>query len=120
MTTFTITEKTSGQYTADLVDELGVAVPGANLTTLILTLYDLDTDTIVNGRNGQNVLNANGVTVDVAGHLVWTIAPADTTMVTAASGSERHRAIFVATWNGGAKSLPWEVELVVQNLLHLS
>lgn len=110
-------ELTSGQYTAVLTDEEGVAIDGTILTTMVLTLYNLDSDlTIINSRNDQDVLNTNGVTIDASGNLTWTISPADNAIVNSAAAAERHVALFEYTWSLGAKAGKHEVILVVKNL----
>lgn len=114
---FPIDEKTSGQYTATIVGNDGVtALPAATLATLVLTLYVIKadgTDGIVNGRNAQNVLNANNVTVSAGGLLTWVVQVADTTLVEDIP-FERHIALFEWTWAAGAGKR--EVILVVRNL----
>src|SRR5712691_2028368 len=115
--TFDVTEKSTGSYTATLVANDGVTpLPGATLTTLVLTLYVIKadgTDGIVNSRNAQNVLNANNVTVSTGGLLTWSIQVGDTTLVEDLP-FERHIALFEWTWPAGAGK--HEVILVVRNL----
>jgi hypothetical protein len=115
--TYPIDEKCSGQLTAVVVGNDGVTgIPAATLTTLVLTLYVIKadgTDSIVNGRNAQNVLNANNVTVDVNGNLHWVIQSADTALVEDIP-FERHIALFEWTWPAGVGK--HEVILVVRNL----
>jgi hypothetical protein len=111
-----IPEGSSARYTATLLDELGAGVPAASLTTLTLTLYDDKTGAIINGRNAQNVLNANGVSVDASGNLVWAITPADTPIVTDTLQTETHYAVFKATWSSGAKGLSHAAPLTVTNM----
>lgn len=114
---FDINEEASGTYTATLVANDGVTpIPAAQVATLTLTLYVIKqdgTDQIVNGRNLQNVLNANNVTVDAVGQVVWTVQPADTAMVENIP-FELHRALFHWTWADGEGY--HEVHLRVRNL----
>lgn len=114
---FPINEKATGRYTAQLVDNDGVTpIPGATLSTLTLTLYAIKadgTDGIVNGRNAQNVLNTNNVTIDGSGTLVWLVQIGDTTLIEAIP-FERHIALFQWTWPSGAGK--HEVVLLVRNL----
>lgn len=115
--TFEIDEEESGSYTATIVGNDGATpLPAATLLTFTLTLYVIKqdgTDQILNGRNLQNVLNANNVTVDAVGQVVWTIQPADTVLVEAIP-FERHHALFEWTWADGAGK--HEVILKVRNL----
>lgn len=106
---FPVTEKASAVYTGKLVDQTGAAVSGSVLNTLTLTLYDKLTGTSINGRNAQNVLNQNDVTVDDSGVITWTLQPADNAIVNTTLPSsystdsdghylEKHVALFQATW----------------------
>lgn len=112
---FPIDEKETGRYTATVVGSDGVTpLPGATLSTLVLSLYVIKqdgTDGMI--RTSQNVLNANNVTVDAAGLLVWLVQVADTTLIEAIP-FERHIALFEWTWPTGAGK--HEVILLVRNL----
>lgn len=109
-------ERTSGVYTATIVDAAQQPVPGSNLEQLTLTLYDLVTKAVINSRNAQNVLNTNGVTVDGNGLLTWTIAPADNPIITAGKLLEAHRAVFHGTWASGSREYTYQMEIQVTNL----
>lgn len=115
---FTVNEKCTAKYTATIKDEDGSAIPAASLTSLTLTLYDLsDPDrAIINSRDGQNVLNANNVTVDSSGVVTWTMQAADNTIQNDDRYAERHKALFVFTWDSGNKSGIHEVEFDVRNV----
>ena len=113
-----LTERTSGRYTCQLVDETGAGISFVSLITLLLTLYDLATGTMINGRTAQNVLNDNNVTVDASGNLVWSIQPADNIIVTDALSLETHIALFQATWATGA--CDHEVSLPVRNVTRVT
>ena len=99
MTIFPANERTSSRYTGQIVDEVGVGVPASLLVTLTLTLFDDDTGAIINSRNHQNVLNANGVSVDSVGMVVWIIDPLDV-VVLSGREIESHTAVFAWTWSG--------------------
>jgi hypothetical protein len=112
-----IAEKTTFKLTGVLKDEAGVAISSASLTTLTLTLYPKATPaTKINSRDAQNVLNANGVTVDMGGYLVWTASPADNVIMDAALTEETHMALFEFTWSAGAKDGKHLIEFTVINL----
>lgn len=114
---FPINEKATGTYTATIVANDGVTpIPGATLSTLVLSLYVIKadgTDGTVNARAAQNVLNANNVTVSAGGLLTWSIQVGDTTLVEAIP-FERHIALFEWTWPSGAGK--HEAILLVKNL----
>jgi hypothetical protein len=112
-----IDEQETGRYTAVIVGNDGVTpLPGAVLSTLVLTLYAIKadgTDQVINGRNKQDVLNAHDVTVSAGGVVVWTVQTLDTTLVEAIP-FERHIALFEWTWPSGVGK--HEVVIVVRNL----
>jgi len=61
---FEVPELSTPVYRSALIDDLGEPVQGALLTTLTLTVLQEYTLAVVNGRDGQDVLNTNGVTID--------------------------------------------------------
>lgn len=118
-----VLEKTTPRYTAILQDDTGAPLPAVSLTTLTLTLYVIKSDgttQIVNSRTAQNVLNANNVTVDGSGNLVWAIQTADTAILDDTLPVEQHIALWTWTWATGAKTGRHELILVVKNLGQVS
>ena len=89
-----------------LKKETGEGLPVADLTTLILTHYfGKVPSTIINSRDGQDVKNANNVTVDSDGLVTWLVQEEDTALVANTSGpSEEHVALFKFTYNSGAQT----------------
>ena len=88
-------------YTATIQDEAGAAIPGASLTSLTLTLRERTTQQIINSRDEQDVLNANGVTVGSDGLLTWTLSVLDNVHLgLGVVRVETHDARFV--WGYGA------------------
>ena len=59
-TIYDIDEKVTGVYSFTIKDENSVAIPGASLTGLTLTLRSAASGVVVNARNAQNALNVNG------------------------------------------------------------
>lgn len=115
-------EQKSGIYTGTLVDENGVAVNSNVLTSFTLTLYDQATNTIINTRNAQNVLNSNQVTVDINGKVTWVWLPADMTIVNPNRASEIHVALFEAKWLDNAsrpRQLNHEVWFTVNRIVNV-
>ena len=109
-----VPQLTSARYTAVLLDQTGTPVPASSLSTLTLTLKDQASGAVINGRNAQSVLNANNVTVEASGNLVWSLQPADSPILNAELGTETHLATFVAIWPSGR--LNHVVAIPVQNL----
>jgi hypothetical protein len=116
VTVHAVQERETTQFTATLKDETDAALPDTSLLTLTLTLRDCDTDTILNSRDGQNVLNANDVTVSTAGLLTWEMQPADSPIVTTTKDQELHEALFIWTWSGGSKTGRHVVRFLVENM----
>lgn len=112
--TETIGERTTSVYSADVQDEDGVAIPGASLSTLTLTLYDQASRQIINGRSAVSVLNANGGTVDSSGNFEMVFDPEDNAFV-GTGDQETHVALFRYTYDSGAKAGQQRVFFTVGN-----
>ncbi|MCY2965064.1 MAG: hypothetical protein NT069_15755 [Planctomycetota bacterium] len=108
----------SFRYSATLTADDGVTpIPASSLSTLTLNLIDDATGVVINSRNNQNVLNANGVTVSEAGVLVWSGTAADSSIVTpglANGRTELHRATFKWTWSSGTKKGAYRLWISVE------
>ncbi len=108
-----------GSYyvTATIVDETGTAIPSTTLATLVLTLYDRETGTIINSVSQTNILNTGRGTVSATGELTITLTPADNALVTSAKAREQH--VMLVEWTypaGGAKAGKQELEFSVDNI----
>jgi len=91
---------TSALFSGTLIDEAGVAVPLANINTFTLTLVDGMTGSTVNGRNAQNALNANNVTVNsTTGAVNWSVQVGDLTPASLLTTYREHVATFVCTYS---------------------
>jgi len=97
-----------------LQDENGSPVGSSSLTSITLTLYDKYTGEMLNNRNEQNILNANGVTIDTDGFISWLMDPADNRIVNAEGRPEDHVALFEWSWASGTKK--GNAELILQVL----
>lgn len=100
-------ENGTANFAATLLDERGIPVPQTDLLTLTLTLYlRLDPRTIINSRNGQDVMNANGGTYHATtGAFAITLTPGDNAIVgrTRSGRVEEHIALFEWTFGEGPK-----------------
>lgn len=100
-TNFDVLEQTTPRYTATLTDDAGNPIGAASLLSLLLSVYVILSDgTIFYIRNDQNALNANNVTLDNAGALVWAVQVADTTLAEAVP-FEKHWVLWQWTWTSG-------------------
>lgn len=116
---FAIKEGTTPKYTATIKDENGTAVPQADLTTITLTLYNLSSTArdIINSRDAQSVNNTNNVEINAtSGLLTWSMQADDTVIIDSNKRVERHRALFIFTWDSGAKKGIHEVDFDVENI----
>lgn len=78
-------------------------IPAANLATLTLTLFEASAGRILNNRSAQNVLGANGGTVESSSVRIR-LQPLDnaiTLPTLAVGGVEWHVARLNYTWNDG-------------------
>lgn len=92
-------EGSTPQYSGILTDENDAPVGSGALLAGKMTLYSVSSGAIINGRNGQNILNANNVTISVAGAIVWKIMEADTKIIDTNPGViVTHRAVLVFDW----------------------
>jgi hypothetical protein len=119
-----VAEADSVQITAYLEQETEEYVPLAALSSLTLTLRDKASGGIVNSRNNQSILNANGGTVSevventvTRTKLVLQLTPADHPVVDATRRVESRVALIRWTWNGGARGGGREILYKVTNLM---
>jgi hypothetical protein len=119
----TLLEGTTGLYSFTLVDAAGAGIDGGFLTTLTLTYYDVASQTIVNGRDTQDVLNSNDVSVvtvpgpPLVTTVLWELQPADTVIVYPGAAQEWRVVQFRWTWDSGTRAGAFVAQFPVQNLL---
>lgn len=101
--TLVIDEGESCNVTAVPKDMAGAAITESNLATLTATLVDEATGDVINGRDAQSVLDANGGTVASDGTLTLRLQPADAAIVTAGDAGtiEAHILRLAWTWSDG-------------------
>jgi hypothetical protein len=116
-------ERTTSKYTVTLKDEAGTPIAKTAVSSLKLTVFNLDDDaqTIINGRNAQE--QAPGFTGDLTmgttdGIVTYIMTPADNQIVNLAPGAnqryERHRLILDVTLINN-KRLVFQDEILVEN-----
>ena len=121
--TETMLEGTTGLYSFALVDEEDQGIDGGFLTTLTLTLYDVDSQTIINTRQDQDILNANNgsIETDPGPPLTTTVTvelqPEDTAILNEHRVKEYRVLSFVWTWDSGRRVGRHVVQFGVENVL---
>ena len=111
-----IPEETTQKLAFRVLDEDEVAIPGASLLSLTVTLFTADTETIINTRNDTDILGANGGTVpDANGDGNWIMTPADNAIINGAK-FEDHIALLEWTYGTGPKQGRQPIRLRVVNL----
>jgi len=103
-------------YNAVIKDEDGVAISGALLNTLTLTLQTVQNQTIINSRSTVSVLNTGGGTVDGSGNFAMEFSPADNAIIDNTLRQESHEALFEWTYASGTRTGRHQVHFIVRNL----
>jgi hypothetical protein len=112
-----IPERSAFRYTASLKKEDGSALGAADVSTLVLTVYNLDAAlTIVNAINAANILNTGRGTLDANGALVLVLDSLDLQLVDTTQEFERHVALITAVYAAGARAMYHEIEHTIVNL----
>ena len=112
-------ERTTRQITATVTDENDAGIDVAALTTIVMTLYDKKTGSIINSRQDQDIKNANNVTIDSSGNLTWIVQPDDNIIVGSAlppTKLEHHVALIEWTWSGGSKEGRDTIDIFVRQM----
>lgn len=117
-----INEGTTAIYTANLVDEAGVAIPLENIDILTLTLCNKNDFSIINNRSQQNILNNNDVTVDSNGLITWNMQPEDNVIVSSKieyGHLETHIIFFEWEWDNSNKKGNYETRIDIRKTLEI-
>lgn len=123
--TTTLLEATTGTYSFPLQDDSGQAVLPGFIETMTLTLIDLDSDQVLNGRDHQDVLNTNNgtltSTIGISPVTTMSLAlqPADTVILNPTRRVEYRVLTFRWTWNSGTKTATHCVQFGVENVPHV-
>lgn len=133
-TSVDVLEGQSGVIVMTLRDEQGNLVEKASIQTITLDLYWKNGSEyeVINGRDQQGVLDANGGEYfdtlqtmtdedgdEVTYNFSWSYEPEDTPFLkgdTSSQPTETHVAHVRFTWDGGAKAISVEVKMNVTNL----
>ena len=105
-----------------LRDEAGVPIGNALMSSMLMTLYNVETDAIVNGVDGTvSVMDGQrSCTLSAAGIYILTLLPADTVMLDSTLPYERRRALIRYQWPFvPTKADALQIDLVIRNLHRL-
>jgi len=113
-----VKELTSTRFTGQLVTETDIPITLILLSKLEKTLYDKDTGTILNLRDGEDSKNANDVTVDALCKIQWEMKPDDNIIIDDKKLFEHHRILWEWEWTDGilTKQNKAYVDFEVENL----
>lgn len=106
-------EKTTVRLRLQLTDQDGNDLLAGDLTAISLTLYELRTGTILNGRDTVSILNANGGTVSATGLVTMVLTDLDNALLFARRSSEDHVALIRWQWLNGTRSAWKQVQFTV-------
>ena len=101
-----VNEGVHSDIVGDFTDMNGEVILKASLASVKLTLFDRNTRAVINSRNLQNVLDANGGTVDADGVITMRLIDIDNVILDVegeleAGDIEEHIARFTWGWNDG-------------------
>lgn len=116
--TSALNEGTTGSYSCTLTDTAGAAISSASVSAITATLRDVETGAIVNNRDAQNVLNANGGTLAVGGVFTLILSAADTAQSSTGRTLQARRLTLAVTYDDG--TLTHEVTFYVRALADIS
>lgn len=113
-----VAEQTTQVIRIFVTDRTGALVPSMAYDSITVTLREEQTGEIINNRNGQNALNANGFTLPEDGVIEWKLSTDDTAIVgpTRVGQAERHKLTMTLVWDNGDETTQIEVVTLVYNL----
>lgn len=97
----TVNEKTTSQYSCSFVDNTGAAIAHTSVSAIAATLRDVKSGRIINSRNSQNVLNANGGTMAVSGVFTLVLGTDDNVAVAGSGDIQKRRLTLKVTYTSG-------------------
>ena len=121
MARFNTKENTGAKYTATIKDADGNALAYADILTMTLTLYDVESGDFINERDKKDAKNVSDVEIAATGGLLtWLMQDVDNPIVatteTAIGKEQKHKALFEYTYNGDGSPGKWELDIRVLNL----
>lgn len=118
LTNIIIAEGDTPQISFQLVDSTNTGIPLGSINTVLLTVYEKNSQSIVNSKTDINVKNANNGTIDSNGNVVYTMETGDTAIVgprTREESVEVHVFQFKFNYNTD-RYLTQEIYIAIRNL----
>lgn len=124
---FTVVEETSAEISWQFRDEDNASIENTSLQSVTLTLYSIGGNTIINGRDDQDILGvgktgANDVVITGQGAATWYMQPADN-MIVDGDTLEDHMALIEWSWNPGdgfgVRQGKQQIRINVQNFVRV-
>ena len=109
-------ERTTRRVNAILTDEDDVGIDVADITSVVMTLYNKADGSIINSRTVQDIKNANDVTIDSVGALVWIVQVLDNVIVDSKQVLEHHIALIEWTWSAGNHEGRYTIDIFIRNM----
>lgn len=111
-----INEETNALIKVVLYDENNSTVPGSALSSLTMTLYDKNDESIINNREDIDAKNANGGTIDESGNFTFLLTPQDTKIIHDELKEEIHVCLLEFGYGAGRQG-KLVVEHYIRNLV---
>jgi hypothetical protein len=116
--TLTALEGASCKISGLLTTDAAVALPAASIESFEFTLFDKDTEEVINDREDVSILNENGGSIDSEGSFALELDADDNEIIHAGSTDEVHILSLVWEYHDGEllKTGRHQEELTVTNL----
>jgi hypothetical protein len=123
-----VNERSDAEYVCTFVNGAGETIDDSAISAIVATLSDVASGTIINSRDGQNVLNAAGGTLAADGTFTLLLgrtgagATQNDNLRVGTLDPEEHRLVLEVTFTrpgGGVGLLNHEVRFYVQDVAHI-
>ena len=116
---FWIPQGTTSRYSLTLTDEGGNPLTLTQITTVSLTIFDLDAvpPVPIAGTWPRDIKNLNGGAVSSAGALTLTLSPTDNAFIDELRSYERRRWHILWTYATGTKTQVMQIDRILANVL---
>jgi hypothetical protein len=100
-----------------LRDAAGVAIPSSQMATMVMTLYNVSTNSIVNGVEQTDIKNTRSCSLSTQGILKVILLTDDTQIINPVNAYEIRRILIEYTWPiVPTKSDAIEITIIIRNV----